>query len=234
MNETPDEESESSSYIRLPWQVVGVTLFLILVGLFGFGLFANRNLRPQAAVAPAAVAPTETATVVAARIVTSAPTVVIVLTPTPIALVEPTQTLAPAVRASLTPTARPTVDPALAEGVSLAYEHYWQVRAEALLNLDASRLHEVMDGTHLKTVEDLINDLNSEGRAIETNVAHNYTVLEASNDSAKIVDVYISNSVYVDIHDHTQISEPTGDRVTELYDLTRLDGTWKVVSLAGS
>ena len=245
MNEAPDTEQEPAGYIRLPWQLVGAALLLFLVALFAFGMFANRNLRPQAATAPTAslvepptptpvavIAPTQTATAVPAPAITPIGAPAAAFTPTAVVRPEPSPTPSPVSQTSASPTVRPTVDPVLADDVSLAYEHYWQIRAEALLNLDASRLREVMDGAHLQSVEGLIRDLNSEGRAIETNIEHNYIVLEVSTDSAKIADTYISNSVYVDSHNHAQLTEPTGDRVTEVYDLSRVDGTWKVVSLA--
>jgi hypothetical protein len=89
-----------------------------------------------------------------------------------------------------------------------------------------------MGGSHLQSVEDLITELHSEGRAIETNIDHNYRVMEVSENSARIADTYVSNSVYVDATSHAQVSQPTGDKLTELYDLSRIDGVWKVVSLA--
>ena len=251
MNEPPDAEREPDGYIRLPWPLVAGGLLVLLAALFAFGLFANRNLRPQLTVAPTAVTVGETPTAGVVQVAT--PTALVAamqvgtatsqLTAVAIATVAATATPAPTTAsatniAAATPepaaTPQPTVDPALAEDISLAYEHYWQIRAEALLNLDASRLHEVMDGRHLKTVEGVISELNSEGRVIETNVDHNYRVVEATASSATVVDVYVSNSVYLDIHTHTQVSEPSGDRITEIYDLTRLDGIWKVVNLAGS
>src|SRR5919197_3079660 len=54
MNEAPDAEREPNGYIRLPLPVVGGGLFILLAALLAFGLFANRNLRPQLAVAPTA------------------------------------------------------------------------------------------------------------------------------------------------------------------------------------
>ena len=52
MNEAPDAEREPAGYIRLPWPLVGGVLFLFLAALLAFGLFANRNLRPQLGVLP--------------------------------------------------------------------------------------------------------------------------------------------------------------------------------------
>jgi hypothetical protein len=89
-----------------------------------------------------------------------------------------------------------------------------------------------MDGSHLTSVQTLIGQLQSEGRAIESDVEHSYTVLEVTTDAAKVADTYVSNSVYVSPLTHAVLSQPTGDNVRELYDLNRIGGTWKVVKLA--
>jgi hypothetical protein len=169
---------------------------------------------PPLATAPAVVVPTPPATAAA----------VVVPTPVP-------ATATPEPLDSPSPSPRPTVDPALAEEVSRAYEHYWQVRAEALFDLDPSHLPDVMAGDHLAAVQKLITELQSEGRAIQTDVEHHYAVSGAAGDRAEVTDTYISNSVYVDLATRAPLSEPTADHVGETYELSRLGGTWKVVTL---
>ncbi len=128
-----------------------------------------------------------------------------------------------------TPT--PTVSPELAAEVGDAYQAYWQVRAQALYDLDATHLPEVMSGDHLAAAQDLLTQLRSEGRAIQTNVSHNYVVVSASDTSAKVADEYVDNSVYVDISSHNDLSQPTGATVREEYEMEKQDGSWRVVSL---
>jgi hypothetical protein len=227
MDDPREPKGDSSHYVRLPWPVVAAGIFGVLAIILAIGLYANQNLRPQVQIVatstPVAVINTPT---LAAAAVATPPSA-----PTPLLLVGPTPT--PPVRVeTASPTASSTVNPALAEQVGRAYENYWQVRAEALFRLDDSKLSEVMDGDHLRSVEDLISELRSEGRAIETNVQHSYTVVEATIDSAKVTDSYVSNSVYVDPTNHVALSEPAGDRVRELYELKRVGGSWKVMSLA--
>jgi hypothetical protein len=118
--------------------------------------------------------------------------------------------------------------------ITRAYEHYWQVRADALLTLDATRLPEVMDGDHLLAVERLVQQLRSEGRVIETDVQHSYVVVQSGTDDVQVVDTYVDNSVYLDAQSHAALSQPTGESLKELYRMNRIDGTWRVVSLVRS
>ena len=273
MNEAPDAEREPDGYIRLPWQIVGGALFLFLAALFAFGLFANRNLRPQLTVAPTAVSVGEAQTPGLAEAAT--PTALVGAPPKPVgtatpqpaaaatatvavtatsmratangataaaATSEPAATPAPVLTAgtatiAVTPTReaaatpRPTVSPELAAEVGDAYKQYWDVRAEALYELDGSRLEQVMAGDHLAAVEELISELTAEGHAIETDVDHKYVVIQASTESAQVADSYLDQSVYVDAQTHVPITSPTGQRLTELYSLSKIDGTWRVVDL---
>jgi hypothetical protein len=123
------------------------------------------------------------------------------------------------------------VSPELAAEVGDAYKQYWDIRAEALYELDGSRLEQVMAGDHLAAVQELISELSAEGRAIETEVDHKYVVVQASSESAQVADTYLDESVYVDAHTHAPITSPAGQRLTELYSFTKVDGTWRVVDL---
>lgn len=221
------EAQQASAYLRLPTPVAAAAIAVFLIALLAVGIYANSNVRPppgaiNTPVVPG-VAPTATSMPVAAVLANAtATTMVIVMTPTP----------ALTVGQSPGPSPSPTLDTQLASELGQAYEHYWQIRGDALLNLDGSKLPDVADGAQLKALEDLIAQLKSEGHAIQTNVDHNYRVIDTSNDTGHVLDVYVSNSVYVDISTGGRVSEPSGDRVSELYDLKWMGGTWKVVNLA--
>jgi len=240
------DEMEPSPYLRLPWPLVAGGLLAVLGLALAAGLLANRALReqltlptptPPAAVALATAPPNIAATAVPTRL--SPPTA----QPAP---VPATATAAPATPGSVSATAtplvvsspsaspRPTVDPVLADEVSQAYQHYWQVRAEALFDLDPSRLPEVMAGEHLAAAEQLIDELRSEGRAIVTDVDHHYAVVRASPDTAQIADTYVDQSIYVDPQSHSPLTGPANDKLQELYEMNKIDGTWRVVSLVRS
>ena len=236
MDDAQDAEPEDSPYIRLPWALVVAGLGGVLLVALGIGLFANRYLRPQLEVPPTPIDLAAAATAVPAP--TVAPT------PSPLALalastVNPTATALPATAAP-TPqatapasaaTPRPTVSPELAAEVGDAYQHYWQVRAEALLSLDVSPLPEVMAGEHLAAVQDRISELRTEGHAIETDVDHHYAVFEASAEDAKVADSYADRSVYVDLQTHARLTMPTGEQLKEVYIMNKSDGIWRVTSL---
>src|SRR5438477_1263518 len=70
MSEPRNPQGEPSPYLRLPWPVIAGGLFIVLAAALAFGLFANRNLRPQGATAPTPGAP-----IAAAPTATRGPTV---------------------------------------------------------------------------------------------------------------------------------------------------------------
>ena len=250
MNDTrnDDEPSADSKYIRLPWPTVAAVLAVVLVGALALGLFANRNLRSPVAVEPTS-APIAASTA-AARTVQSAaaipPTATVVPRPP---TVEPTAVQAPLVTATpmsaqvsttatpapLAPspaaTPRPTVSPEIAAEVAVAYEHYWQVRAEALFDLDTSHLDEVMADDHLAAAQELVGQLKSEGRAIRTDVSHNYAIVQGNATEALIIDDYVDRSTYLDAGSRETLTKPTNGSLLEQYRLRKIDGVWRVISL---
>ena len=74
-----------------------------------------------------------------------------------------------------------------------------------------------------------IDELRSENRAIKTDVDHEIHIVQVSPDAARVVDDYISNTIYVDPITKQPLSEPASDELRVLYQLQKLDGTWKVV-----
>jgi len=232
MSEAPDGEREPFPYIRLPWPAVAAVLLVFVALLLAAGLFANRNLRPQVRLVP---------TNSAVALAVPAITVLATQAPTPLVApttARPTSTEVPAVTAhaasptqssAFTPTPRPTIDPALASEVSKAFDEYWQVRSQALLELDSSHLRDAMAGDHLESMTRRIDELRSENRAIKTDVDHEIHIVQVSPDAARVVDDYISNTIYVDPITKQPLSEPASDELRVLYQLQKLDGTWKVV-----
>jgi hypothetical protein len=239
MDEAPEHES-SSGYLRLPWQLVAGALLLVLAVALGAGLIANRNLRERLTVPTATAVPLTAATSTPAVPATVAPaaTAVIAVSPTPVVASQPTTGVATPVSAAIgfespvpVPSVRPTVDPALAEQVTEAYQRYWQIRAEALFELDASHLPEVAADEHLRELELFIEQLRGEGKALQTDVEHHFVVLEGSNSRAVVGDTYLSNSVFVNATTHAPLTEPGGGNVTEFYTLAQLSEGWKVVEV---
>jgi hypothetical protein len=221
----------------------------------GLGLYANANLRSPGVVVPtpgaaATPAPTNALPVAAAtpQVPTPKPQAA---GPTPTSPPQPTVVPRPTANVDLTqqapatadtptpspdaaaktesPTPLPTVEPTLAADVGQAYENFWRVRSQALLELDPTHLPEVMDGEYLDSTARRIEELRSEGQAIKTQVSLSYSVLQATADFASVVDDIIDNSVYVRIGTEDALSEPTADQLRVLYKLRNVGGIWKVV-----
>ncbi|MBV9359296.1 MAG: hypothetical protein JO023_27615, partial [Chloroflexi bacterium] len=138
-----------------------------------------------------------------------------------------------------TPTAGPlpTVDAEVAAEVVAAYKHYWDVRAEALLNLDPAHLPEVSADPHLTVLQNGIEQLSNEGHAIRTDVQLNFKLLSATSSSAIIVDDFVDNSVYVNpetkepITDDDETNSLRNESNVE-FKMQKFDDTWKVVDSA--
>ena len=242
-----------SSYLRLPWYVVTAALVLVLGVALAVGLYASRGSRSPAAAAPMAppiiatpaiavpTAVSATSTPVAVLVTpTSAPAIATLASMTVAAIELATSTSVAAAPPAATPTlpspavtegstVLPTVEPTLAAEVAAGYERYWQVRSQALLDLDKTHLIEAMGGDHLASTARLIDELQSENRAIKTVVDHDYQVVQAHNESAQVIDDYLSNSFYVEPGTLKPISDPSSDELKVLYKMVRIDGVWKVV-----
>src|SRR5438552_6930506 len=104
MNDAHDAEAETDKpthYMRLPWPLVAFGLVAVLAVVFGIGLYANRNLRPQVGLVPTSepalvAAPPATATPqVATAVPTPAPTVVVQAPTAVVTATAPPPTAAP-------------------------------------------------------------------------------------------------------------------------------------------
>jgi hypothetical protein len=254
-----EQEPSPTPYVRLPLSLVALGIVVFLALLLGAGLYANTNMRQQGLVLPTppqaspSLTPKSTPLPVAlAGSISTTPSPDLPATSEPVAQPTPRidATNAPAlaptsvspafpltpttipITANATmesPTSTPTVEPTLAAEVGTAYEHYWQVRSEALLQLDKSHLSEAMGGDHLVSTSQLIDELLSENRAIQTSVDHDYQVIQATNESAQVFDDYLSSSFYVDPKTQAALTKPASDELRVLYQLKQSDGVWKVV-----
>jgi len=221
----PEPAASASPYLRFSAPVVAGVLLVFLAALLAFGLYANANLRPPGVAVPtpvAAAAPaTPTAAPVAqptATLAVPTPTIEPTREPTPLAVIPSTATpevtaVATALPPTATVTVRPTISPELETEIGDAYQTYWQVRAQALYDLDTTHLDEVMAGDHLSAIQDRINELRAEGRAIQTEVDHDYAVVDVSVNTARVADSYVDRSIYVDAETHNDLSTPTGQHV---------------------
>ncbi len=135
-----------------------------------------------------------------------------------------------------TPVSVPTPSPELERAVSAAYLHYFEVSRDALFNLDPAPLDQVAGGHELSALQDDIAGDRAAGRALKTDVQHNFRVLTVINDQAVIADSYRDSSIYVDAVSHEplpgQVIPPSPSQapaVSVIYKLQLIGGTWKVV-----
>jgi hypothetical protein len=213
------------------------------------------------AVAPA-VQPTVAATAARTPAVTTVPTPVPAVAPTlaptpqptpltiPIPAAQPTTapSSAPATAgvgtsvpaANGTPNSLPTPSPEMVTSVSEAYLQFWSVYTYAFLNLDPAPLDQVAAGDELAVLQHDIEANHSQGRALKTDVQHQFAVIVAINDQAVVTDDIRDSSIYVD----PETEEPlpgqavTGspDKASEykgVYRLQLINNTWKVVEGTG-
>jgi len=168
---------------------------------------------------------------------TQAPATPAPAAPPPVSATSPPAPVGAASPSTTAPSPRPTVDPVLAAEVGKAYERYWDVRAEALYNLDTSHLDEVSDGDGRQVIEQALEKLRADGRAVDTRVEHRYRVISVSPDHAEVADQYADKSIYVDPISHEPLGSDTSQtietvdslRAKELYEMQKFEDTWKVV-----
>lgn len=122
------------------------------------------------------------------------------------------------------------VDLALLEEVESAYSTFWGVRTEAALNLDVSRLPEVMAGSALDRERQQIADLESRGVAAVIEADHDVGLLSISEDEAELYDEYVNRSYLIDPVTREPVGTPEPDEVFKVsFRLQRIEGVWKVV-----
>jgi hypothetical protein len=265
ISEAEDQNADSdrrAQPIRPVWQgaliwVFGIGLLLVVVSL-ALRLFVvpalSGSSAPSAAEAHLGALQTQEAltpqpTTLPVRVPTTAPAVVPTAVLAPAAaptaqpqIATPAATTAPTPPAALSATSSgatpvPTVAPKLAAEVSDAYLRYFQVSADALLKLDSSRLADVATDGELSALAQSIDDDRAQGRALKTDVQHNFVVLSVQNDEAEVADQFRDSSFFVDPVTQEVLpgqvipnSPDTAPLVRIVYRLQRIDGTWKVTA----
>jgi hypothetical protein len=121
------------------------------------------------------------------------------------------------------------VSPQLADELNAAYQHFWQVRAQALLDLDPSALPNVMDGAALQREQANLDSLRAQNQSEQIDVQHRIQIMHATPDDATIFDNYTSRVIPVDLTtSEPQDSGPASSWFLA-YHFQKLSGSWKVV-----
>lgn len=121
------------------------------------------------------------------------------------------------------------VSPELANELTGAFEHFWQVRAQALLDLNTAPLSEVMAGPLLQREVAGLDQMREQNQAAQIEVQHHMQIIHATNTDATIVDNYTSHTVPIDLASN-ELGTPSPVGTWHLaYHFQKLSGTWKVV-----
>ncbi len=211
----PDDNVDQTASVveRQPlafWKV-GLGLLALILVIVAAAVLLNQRLRPQVGIEPA---PTPLPAVAA----TQGPEATKVAA---VAAVMATPTLPGGLRIGNSPLERE---------IEAAYLHYWDVRTQAYLALDSSRLPEVMANDELTRNQKQIADLKAQGRAAKLDVEHQIAFAKVAPDSAIVYDEYLNKSVFVDMvtKEELKTSEPP-EREKISFDMQKIDGAWKVV-----
>lgn len=142
-----------------------------------------------------------------------------------------TESPTPAATRTATPAATPTATPSIEQEVSEAYLRYWEVYADAVFNLDETRLPEVMTEPQLQRTQQEIESLCQRGRAAKIVVEHDFFIAELDpvGETATIHDEYTNSSYEVDAQTREMVGQPApGTVLTDTYFLVKEGGVWKV------
>jgi hypothetical protein len=117
----------------------------------------------------------------------------------------------------------------LAQDVTNAYEHYWQVYSDALLRLDTSQVAQVATGDELKRIQAEVDGFRQKNVAVQVVVEHHYFVFDANATEAKVYDEVHNTSYGVDpvTKQRGPVSNQT-DIEKDTYFFGKADGAWKV------
>ena len=201
-----------------PWWPIGLAVVALVFVLLVGAVLIGRQLQPRLGVDPApAVLPAVQAT----RAPAVVPQVTVAAGAAPTAATVGASALPPGVRVATTPLEREVED---------AYLRYWEVLKFAYLNLDTSRLNEVMAGAELSRQEAVIRDLQAKGRAARLEVDHRMAFANVSSERAVVYDEYLNRSVFIDPATKQEFATREPPSVEKIsFELRKVSGSWKVV-----
>ena len=191
-----------------PYWLVGIVILGVLVVVLGGGLALDRTLRPRVGIEPLTGSGIQPETPGRPSEATQPGEVVGALTRTPV--------LEDGNRSP-------------ERAVEEAYLRYWDVYTGALLNLDVSRLAEVVAEDELRRIQAEIAGFRQAGHALRVRVTHNYLIFDVTADEAKILDEIVDRSFRVDpvTKDPPQGSDES-TTVRDLFLLKKAGGAWRV------
>lgn len=206
---------------RRPYWAVGLVLLAVVIVVLTAAFLLDRQLRPRVGIEATATTP---ALAQAATPPTAA------LSPTVPAAATPAAPAAAVPTVAASPTGLPVASSPLEREIEEAYLRYWDVLTQAYLNLDTSRLSEVMSGAELARQEQQIRDLKAQGRAAKLEAQHRIAFVQVSADHAVIYDEYLNRSIFVDPVTKQELptkEPPATEKIS--FEMRKINGNWKVV-----
>lgn len=131
-----------------------------------------------------------------------------------------------------TPPTSPSKTPAEVKAeVEQAYLDAWDVWADALLEIDASRLSDAFTGSALKVVTKQVNEQHRKNEPIQIRAEHNYRITLIDAQTASVDDRYINHNVRLDPETLDPIEPDQETRVRRSFTLRLVDSTWKIAEI---
>ena len=211
------DQRQSGSRGHGSYRLVGIAMLVGVVALFGGAGLLSQRLRPPTGL--------QALSVVTAQ---AAPSFGFILSLPPGST--SIHDSMPLVVPSPEPTSDDGVNMSLLEEVEAAYSKFWDVRAEAALNVDPSGLPEVAAGPALEREQAEIGDLAARGVVAVIDVDHEVGLVSLSENEAELYDEYVNRSYVADPASKEPIGAPEPDQLVKVsYRMQKIDGVWKVV-----
>src|SRR6266540_4372477 len=112
-----------------------------------------------------------------------------------------------------------------------AYLRSWDVYADALRRLDASRLPTAFAGSALRVARQEVADHKVQGHPSLVRIDHHPKVLLLNATAGLVQDNYQNHSVLLDPKTGVPIEKDPNETVFQRQSLKRIDGAWKVVEV---
>jgi hypothetical protein len=142
----------------------------------------------------------------------------------------PSTTVSVAPSTTAAPSTTSTTPSAKAELLA-AYKRSWEVYADALRQLDASKLATTFAGNALKAAQDEVATQKARSQPVQISVDHRPRVLRITASEGLIEDNYRNHSVVLDPSTGAPAEPDPNEMVYQRQTLKRLSGTWKVVEI---
>lgn len=127
------------------------------------------------------------------------------------------------------PIGSPTASPE--QAVRAAYQRYWEVYSQAVLDLDDEAISSVASGEELRSIQEEIQSLRGRGLAARVRVTHNVLLVEVSEVTATLYDEMVNNSFFVNAETkERRVASGSGVVLRDAYSFEKsADGVWKVM-----